>query len=62
LKGVKDARKDKLTEQEQVKDVVMKQKQELMFYQNQYFSLVKKIQDEVKKNEIINSKLEKMHK
>ena len=65
LKGVKDARKrakDKLTEQEQVKDGVMKQKQELMFYQQQYFSLVKKIQDEVKKNEIINSKLEEMHK
>jgi len=64
LKGVKDARrraKDKLTEQEQVKEGVMKQKQELMFYQQQYFSLVKKIQDEVKKNELINSKLEELN-
>ena len=63
LKGVKEGRKrakNKLTEKEQVKERIIKQKQELMFHQQQYFTLVKKIQDEVKKNEIINSKLEEL--
>ena len=63
LKGVKEGQKrakDKLTEKEQVKERIIKQKQELMFHQQQYFTLVKKIQDEVKKNAIINSKLEEL--
>ena len=63
LKGVKEGQKrakHKLTEKEQVKERVIKQKQELMFHQQQYFTLVKKIQDEVKKNEIINSKLDEL--
>ena len=64
LKGVKEARKrtkDKLVEQEKIKEGAMKQKQDLMIHQQQYFTLVKKIQDEVKKNEIINYKLEEVN-
>lgn len=65
LKGAKDALKqaqEKMEKQEQAKDELVKKKQELMKDQNQYFSLVKKIQDEVKKNEIINIKLEEINK
>ena len=64
LKGVKDAwkkAKDKLTEQEQAKESVLKQRQDLMLHQQQYFALLKKIQDEVQKNELINRKIEELN-
>ena len=61
---MKDARKrakEKLTEQEQTKESVIKQRQDLLVHQQHYFGLVKKIQDEVKKNELINQKLEELN-
>ena len=64
LKGVKEAwkkAKDKLTEQEQAKEGVIKQRQDLLLHQQQYFGLVKKIQDEVQKNEVINRKMEELN-
>ena len=47
----------RLGEQESVREAVGRQKQEVAQEQADYFSLLKKIQEEVRKNQVIRDKL-----
>ena len=62
LKGVNDAKTSsvqKLSQQQEVKNGLMKKRQEQVVTQQQYFALINKLKDSVKKNEQLVQRLNK---
>ena len=60
LRGVRDAKTSvdqKLTQQEEEKQELIKKRQDQIHLQQQYFTLLNKLNDSVKKNETLNMKL-----
>ena len=60
LKGVKDAKSAaelKLSQQEKVKEELMRKKTELVSQQQQYYALVNRVQELIKKNQILSLKM-----
>jgi len=65
LTGVKQAREGaevKMQEQLKIKEGLVAEKKELLSHQQEYFTLVNKVQEEIKKNQIITEKLEELEK
>ena len=63
FKGVKDARANvdvKLAQQQEVKKEMLSKRQEQVIIQQQYLALINKIQETVRKNELLIKKRENM--
>ena len=63
FKGVKDARANvdvKLAQQQEVKKEMLTKRQEQVIIQQQYLALINKIQETVRKNELLIKKRENM--
>lgn len=63
LKGVKEAKANvelKLSQQKKIWEELMRRKQELVTQHQQYFALVNKIQDLIKKNQSLSDKMDQM--
>ena len=63
LKGVKEAKANvelKLSQQKKIWEELMGRKQELVTQHQQYFALVNKIQDLIKKNQSLSDKMDQM--
>ena len=63
LTGVRQAREgaeNKKEEQERAKEKLVEEQKVLLSHQQEYFLLVNKIQEEIRKNEIITRKLENL--
>lgn len=65
LIGVKQAREGaevKKNEQMKIKDGLLAEQKELLGHQQEYFQLVNKVQEEIKKNQLITEKLKELEK
>ena len=63
FKGVKDARANvdvKLAQQQEVKKEMLSKRQEQVIIQQQYLALINKIQETVRKNELLIKKRENL--
>ena len=63
LAGVKEARAGvevKLGHQERLREELMKRKQELVSQQQQYYALLNRIQELIKKNQVLSDKMEQI--
>ena len=65
LKGVNDAAANvehKLATQLKLKNQMLSKRQEQVAVQQQYFALINKIQENIRKNEILNQKMQEIEK